>query len=77
MINLGMECMSNEMCVPTMKCMFAKDILDMAKESTNRAEKIELISIVKERLCGKRSDKTICCHNTEIMEYGKFAKILP
>eukprot|EP00092_Neocalanus_flemingeri_P065150 GFUD01079153.1.p1 GENE.GFUD01079153.1~~GFUD01079153.1.p1 ORF type:complete len:247 (+),score=63.93 GFUD01079153.1:84-743(+) len=54
-------CSSGEECISIRSCLTIVKQLTIAKETSDLAEKRLIISQVKEKVCGERKERTVCC----------------
>jgi len=54
-------CPLDSSCVPIKTCSSIISLLSIAKDTDDQAEKRKIISQVRERVCGERRDRLICC----------------
>ena len=55
------DCDVNQECINFMECPYTRSLFVKANATRARSEQDELIKSIQDRICGQRSERTVCC----------------
>merc|ERR1711990_416116 len=67
----GAVCRRDEVCTPIRSCATALQRLQQAKAAVDATEKARIIGDLRTKVCGLKSDRTVCCEDGAASAAGK------
>ena len=59
----GTSCNKNQKCIKVQECPSTNKMLEALKTIDDAKEKEKLISSIRSLICGRSTDRTVCCDN--------------